>query len=112
MEGVKVLDILHKPILTSRQSARRIKAVLSQQKHSDQSSVCLDFSGTHGVSPSFVDEALRVAEEYIRDSGRQNATVIFAHLPTTLSASHRAIARAHGRTVVVTEYGDWEFRKN
>ena len=111
MKGVKVFDILGKPILTSRQSARRIKPMLSQKRHFDGKSLCLDFSGTHGVSPSFVDEALRVAEECITDSGRNNATVIFAHPPTTLSSSHHAIARAHGRTLVETENGDWEFRK-
>jgi hypothetical protein len=111
MTGVRVFEILGKPILTSRQSARRIKPVLSRQPPLGGTSLCLDFSGTHGVSPSFVDEALRVAEECISDSGRRNATVIFAHLPTTLSSSHQAIARAHGRTLVETENGDWEFRK-
>ena len=111
MEGVNVFGILGKPVLTSRQSAKQIKPALSQHRHSGGSSLCLDFSGTHGVSPSFVDEALRVAEEYISDSGRGNATVIFAHLPTTLSSSHHAIARAHGRMLVELENGDWEFRK-
>ena len=85
--------------------------MLSQQRHFQENSVCLDFIGTHGVSPSFVDEALRVAEEYVEDSGRRNAIVIFAHPPMTLSSSHHAIARAHGRTLVVNEEGDWEFRK-
>ena len=112
MKGVPVFDILHKPVLTSRQSARRIKPTLSQQRVFDGNSVCLDFAGTHGVSPSFVDEALRVAEEYVNDSGQRNATVVFAHLPTKSSRSHHAIARAHGRTLVVNEAGDWEFRKN
>ncbi len=112
MKGINVFNILGKPVLTSRQSARRIKTVLSRQSHYGGRPLCLNFSGTHGVSPSFVDEALRVAEECISNSGWQNETVIFAHLPTTLSASHHAIARAHGRTLVVTENGDWEFRKN
>ena len=85
--------------------------MLSQQRPFPGNSVCLDFAGTHGVSPSFVDEALRVAEEYVSDAGRRNATVIFAHLPMGLSSSHHAIARAHGRTLVVNEAGDWEFRK-
>jgi hypothetical protein len=111
MKGVKVFDILGKPILTSRQSARRIKPVLSQQPHYGGRPLCLDFSGTHGVSPSFVDEALRVAEECISNSGRNDTTVIFAHPPTMMSSSHRAIARAHGRTLVETENGDWEFHK-
>ena len=112
MEGFKVLDFLGKPVLTSRQSARRIKTKLAQHPYLKGKSLCLDFSGTHGVSPSFVDETLRVAEECISDLGKQNATVIFAHIPTALSSSHHAIARAHGRTLVVTDSGDWEFRKN
>ena len=111
MEGVKVFDILGKPVLTSRQSARLIEPVLLRQPHAEGGSLCLDFSGTHGVSPSFVDETLRVAEEHVNKSGRRNATVIFAHLPTKMSSSHHAIARAHGRTLVVNEDGDWEFRR-
>ena len=110
MKGLRVSEILGKPVLTSRQSARLIKTELAQHTNHNGNSICLDFSGTHGVSPSFVDETLRVAEECISDLGQQNATVIFAHLPTALSSSHHAIARAHGRTLVVTDNGDWEFR--
>ena len=111
MKGLKVFDILGMPILTSRRSARRIKHRLSRQRRIDGKSVCLDFSDTHGVSPSFVDEALRVAEECITNCQQQNTTVVFAHPPTRASTTHHAIARAHGRTLVVTESGDWEFRK-
>ncbi len=111
MRKIKVFDVLGKPVLTSRQSARRIKMKLAQLPHLDGKPLCLDFYGTHGVSPSFVDESLRLAEECVSDSGGQNATVIFAHFPTALSSSHHAIARAHGRALVVTENGDWEFRK-
>lgn len=111
MTGVNVFKILHKPILTSRQSARQIEPALSEQRAIPSDSVCLDFIGTQGVSPSFVDEALRVAEEYVANSEGRNTTVVFAHLPTQLSSSHHAIARAHGRILVVNEEGDWEFRK-
>ena len=111
MKGLNVFDILGKPILTSRLSARRIETALSLQAPTGSKSLCLDFSGTHGVSPSFVDEALRVAEECVSNSGQRNATVIFAHPPTAVSSSHHAIARAHGRTLVEMENGDWEFRK-
>ena len=110
MESVKVFDIVPKPILTSRSSARRIESVLSGRPRGI-SPLCLDFSGARGVSPSFFDEALMVAEECLSSSGQPDATVIFAHLPTKQSSSHHAIARAHGRTLVVTENGDWEFRK-
>ena len=71
----------------------------------------LDFSGARGVAPSFLDEALLVAEEHIHDCGQPDAAIVFAQPPTTLAAKHHAIARAHGRTLVVTESGDWEFRK-
>ena len=111
MKEIKIFDILGKPVLTSRQSARRMTIELAQLPHFDDKELCLDFSGTHGVSPSFVDESLRLAEECVSDSGERNATVIFAHFPTALSSSHHAIARAHGRTLVVNENGDWEFRK-
>ena len=111
MNEVRVFNILGKPVLTSRQSARRIETVLSEEHTTTGGPLCLDFAGTHGVSPSFVDEALRVAEECIGSSECSNKTVVFAHLPMELSSSHHAIARAHGRTLVVNEAGDWEFRK-
>ena len=84
---------------------------LPREPQTDDNRLCLDFSGTHGVSPSFMDEALRVAEEYIGNCNERNATVVFAHLPTRTSSSHHAIAKAHGRTLVVADNGDWEFRK-
>ncbi len=111
MVDVKVFDILGKPVLTSRQSARRIEPTLAGEPHTSGMPLCLDFAGTYGVSPSFMDEALRVAEECMSNSGKGNGTVVFAHLPSKMSSSHHAIARAHGRTLVVNEAGDWEFRK-
>lgn len=112
MKKVKVIDAVNKqiPLLTSRQSARNIKTALGDTDYQDDG-LCLDFSEAEGVAPSFIDEALLVAEEYVRDCGRPDATVIFAKPPTVLAAKHHAIARAHGRTLVVTENGDWEFRK-
>ena len=111
MESVKLFDIIGKPVLTSRDSARRIEPELLKQARNNGSALRLDFSGACGVSPSFLDEALSVAEEGIANSGGDGAVIVFAKLPTALSSSHRAIARAHGRTLVVTEARDWEFRK-
>ena len=113
MKRVIVVDAVEKdiPLLTSRRSARKIKAALERENFLLDSSLLLDFCGAEGVAPSFLDEALLVAEEYTRDSGRPDATVVFGQPPTTLAAKHHAIARAHGRTLVVNEAGDWEFRK-
>lgn len=77
----------------------------------EERTLSLDFSGARGVAPSFLDESLLVAEEHIRDCGQPDATIIFVQPPTVLAAKHHAIARAHGRALVVTESGDWEFRK-
>lgn len=111
MKAVKVFDIVGQNVLVSRESARSIKAVLEIGEISGERMLRLDFSGARGVAPSFLDEALLVAEEYIRDCGQPDATVIFAQPPTVMAAKHHAIARAHGRTLVETENGDWEFRK-
>ena len=113
MKTVMVVDAVEKdiPLLTSRRSARKIKTALERENSPIDSCLQLDFCGAEGVAPSFLDEALLVAEEYIRDSGRPDATVVFCQPPTTLAAKHHAIARAHGRTLVVNEEGDWEFRK-
>ena len=113
MKKVSVVDAVNKniPVLTSRASARKIKAALKEENLIGESALLLDFYGAEGVAPSFLDEALLVAEEYIRDCGRPDAPVIFGRPPTTLATKHHAIARAHGRTLVVNEDGDWEFRK-
>ena len=113
MTRVIVVDAVGKdiPLLTSRRSARKIKTVLERENLISDNCLHLDFCGAEGVAPSFLDEALLVAEEYMRDSGRPGATVVFGQPPTTLATKHHAIARAHGRTLVVNEDGDWEFRK-
>ena len=110
MDSIKVFDIVGQHVLVSRESARSIEPLLPKAENGD-GLVRLDFSGARGVAPSFLDEALLVAEEYMRDSGRPDATVVFGQPPTTIAAKHHAIARAHGRTLVVNEEGDWEFRK-
>lgn len=111
MDSVKVFDIVGQHVLVSRESARGIKPLLAEA-HNGDGHLRLDFSGARGVAPSFLDEALLVAEEYIRECGCPDDAVIFGQPPTTLAAKHHAIARAHGRTLVVNEDGDWEFRKN
>ena len=112
MKGVRVFDIVGQYVLVSRESARTIRPALAiEADDGDRARLRLDFTGARGVAPSFLDESLLVAEEHLQDCGQENATIIFAHLPTTLSAAHRAIARAHNRTLLVTENGDWEFRK-
>ena len=116
MSGVKVFDIVGQNVLVSRESARSVKEALARHLISEgeagrERTLSLDFSGARGVAPSFLDESLLVAEEHIRDCGQPDATIIFVQPPTVLAAKHHAIARAHGRALVVTESGDWEFRK-
>ena len=69
--------------------------------------VVVDAMVDTGSSYTVLREDL-LADLGIRPSERG---IVFAKPPTALSSSHRAIARAHGRTLVVTEAGDWEFRK-
>ena len=109
MKGIKVFDIIGLNVLVSRESARSLKTALSSWEDDEYSHYCLDFSGARGVAPSFLDEALLVAEEHIRDCGQPDAVIIFVQPPTVLAAKHHAIARAHGRTLVENENGDWEF---
>lgn len=111
MKSVNVFDIVGRNVLVSRESARSVKAALLSGDRVD-GPLRLDFYGARGVAPSFLDEALLVAEECLQDAGRPAATVVFAQPPTVLAAKHHAIARAHGRALVVNADGDWEFRKN
>ena len=118
MNEVRVFDIVGQQALVSRESARSIKAALLEvAAAAGPESLRLNFSGARGVAPTFLDEALLVAEECIAesindagDAGATNMAVIFANPPTALAAKHYAIARAHGRTLRQTESGDWEFR--
>lgn len=116
MNEVRVFDIVGQQVLVSRESARSIKAALLEAAAGPES-LRLNFSGARGVAPTFLDEALLVAEECIAesisdagDAGATNPAVIFANPPTALAAKHYAIARAHGRTLRQSENGDWEFR--
>lgn len=111
MPSVRVFDIVGQNVLVSRESARSVKEALATMETGRERTLSLDFSGSRGVAPSFLDESLLVAEEHIRDCGQPDATIIFVQPPTVLAAKHHVIARAHGRTLVVTENGDWEFRK-
>ena len=111
MNSVNVFDIVGQAVLVSRESARSIKPLLAAVAYNGGGLLRLDFSGARGVAPSFLDEVLLVTEEYLRDCGRTDSAIVFAQPPTVLSAKHHAIARAHGRTLVATESGDWEFRK-
>ncbi len=111
MTSLKVFDIVGQNVLVSRESARSVKEALAARETGGDRTLSLDFSGARGVAPSFLDEALLVAEEHICDCGHPDATIIFVQPPTVLAAKHHAIARAHGRTLVATEDGDWEFRK-
>lgn len=111
MQSVRVFDIVGMHALVSRQSARNIKPALAAGAGGEGGPLRLDFSGARGVAPTFLDEALLVAEEYISDCGQPDATIIFVRPPTALAVKHHVIARAHGRTLVVNDAGDWEFRK-
>ena len=111
MKSVNVFDIVSQPVLVSRESARSVKSRLATGGDAEGGPLRLDFSGAKGVAPSFLDEVLLVAEEFLAESGQPTTTVIFARPPAVLAVKHHAIARAHGRTLVETENGDWEFRK-
>lgn len=111
MPSLRVFDIVGQNVLVSRESARSVKEALAAREVGEERTLSLDFSGARGVAPSFLDESLLVAEEHNRDCGQPDATIVFVQPPTVLAPKHHAIARAHGRTLVVTESGDWEFRK-
>ena len=113
MKSIRVISLFDNPVpgLVARESARRIGPALMDAANDADGRLRLDFSGAMGAAPSFLNEALLVAEECLQDCGHSEATVIFANLLTVLASKHHAIARAHRRTLVVTENGDWEFRK-
>lgn len=119
MASLRVHEFVADKILVSRESAHSLEsallAILKNEERTIQASTALpvtvDLVQVEGISPSFLDELLRVIEslaESERDAHR--LSLVVANPPTRLSAKFEAVARAHSRAVCVLPDGSWLFR--
>ena len=111
MSSLNVFETTGKRVLMLRETARTIAPELSNLIRGGDGTVTLDLSGINLITPSFLDEALKVTEECFTDSGLNFSSLIVAPIPTVLSSKYLSVAKAHGLSIREIESGDWEFIK-
>jgi|688.fasta_scaffold482941_2 hypothetical protein len=117
-DTIRVRDILQRPVLISRESARTLQDHLSAAIEATAApagsaapAVILDFEGISGAAPSFVDELIKILEEVVGDRGESRALrMTITNVPMRLSAKFSAIARGHCLSVEERPDGSWDFR--
>ena len=109
MGSLDVYGITGKRVLVSRERARTIGPELTNLLRNGDGTITLDLSGINGITPSFLDEALKVTEECSIHSGLKFPCLVIGPIPTTLSSKYLSVAKAHGLSIRETESGDWEF---
>lgn len=117
MRTLHVATVLSDKILVSRESARQLEAAAHAvlegahpaERDPNRGVLAVDFAGVEGVSPSFVDELMRVlqAAVNVRTAGRIHKLLI-VHPPTRLSSKFEAIARGHHMSIQLLDDGAWE----
>lgn len=113
MTAIKIHDVYQMKVLVTREAARRLQPLLDEALSLDaQEGVFLDFSGVEGITPSFVDEILRVLEERLSGSHQTPIRLAFLNVPTRLSAKFAATGRGHGFGIVESQDGTWYVMKD
>lgn len=114
MALLRVNSLVSDPVLVTRDSARAlagmVQAALAEapSRPSGVPWITIDFAGIDGVSPSFLDELLRVLHALLRpDVGGERGAIAVAHPPARLSTKFQAIARSHGLLATALADGSW-----
>jgi hypothetical protein len=112
MKTLKVHDVLEQPLLVTRRSARALEESLRAAlggggDGSGMDEFAVDFAGIEGLSPSFVDELLRVFESITVPTANAKLSLRVMNPPTRLSLKFEAIARSHGLSVCSLSDGTW-----
>jgi STAS-like domain of unknown function (DUF4325) len=109
---------MHLPdrILVTRESAQQLSAplhtlvreALASGSAGGPATVTLDFRGIAGLSPSFVDELIRVFEAAVGGAhADEPCALVISNPPARLSSKFEAIARGHDLTVRIQSDGSW-----
>lgn len=116
--AIRVRDILERPVLISRETARVLEGPLAaamtpsvDANASTPVAVVIDFEGISGVAPSFVDEMIKILEERLAPGpGGRPLRLTITNVPTRLSSKFAAIARGHSLSIEAFPDGSWELR--
>jgi hypothetical protein len=106
---LRLYDLLRRRILVTRESARDLEAPLRSSLDPAFREVRVDFTGVEGVSPSFLDELLRVLDRVASHAGGGAWRFVLAGVPTKMSEKHAAIARGRDLNLTVAADGAWTF---
>lgn len=114
MHEIRIGDFLKDKFLISRDSARELERHLATaadggaERAPAEATLSIDFEGVQGVSPSFVDELLRVIEPLLRSrADGQGFRLVIRRPPTRLSSKFEAVARGHSMRAVALPDGSW-----
>lgn len=116
MSAVTVRSVISNAVLISRDSARQLEGplrecanyLLDHLRDQNAHELTLDFEGISGVSPSFIDEIIRILKSLnLLSSEVHHLRFVIANPPTRLSSKFQAIARSHDLIVQQTPDGSW-----
>ena len=107
MKPLTVYALLGKRVLVTRDSARSIQEQICGAMLDGRGDVVLDFEGVMGVTPSFLDETLRIIEECIAQTDGSRLHVTITTPPSELSSKFLAVGRGHGLSLSKSEDGSW-----
>lgn len=106
MGTLMIHNLLPSRALVSRESARALQPPLMACAGLEEK-LTIDFEGIDALTPSFVDELLKVLRFTLKDTGSGKLQVSFANMPTRLSSKFAAIARAHDLKITEVSPGSW-----
>jgi hypothetical protein len=104
MNTIKMYDLLKRRVLVTRESAREIKSDLAMALAESQGEITLDFTGVDSLTPSFLDEMLRVIKECT--NGKQFHAMIKSP-PAQFSSKFALTGRGHGLALKESAGGAW-----
>ncbi len=93
--SVDVHQIIKMPIGVSRETARLLYQPIEIAAHTNAGILDVDFLGMAGLTPSFLDEVLRILEETSKD---RQWKARLTNVPTEFPSKYQAVARSHALT--------------
>ncbi|MBI2957889.1 MAG: STAS-like domain-containing protein [Chloroflexi bacterium] len=106
-EVINVYGLLGTRALVTREAAQRLGPAIAASLARKADQVALDFSQTLGITPSFLDELLRVVQDSLRDSGIMQVRLKLKNPPTRLSLKFMALARGRGVRLAEADGDTW-----
>jgi uncharacterized protein DUF4325 len=107
--AVQIHDLLRRRVLVTRASAHEIEPALEELAEAGRPEIELDFRGVEAVTPSFLDEILRIIET-IFARGEWVVDIVILNPPTRLSSKFLAVGNSHGLAITDDGAGRWLVR--